>query len=263
MRRDDPPGRSAVAEIAPDGALAGVRMCRSDAEIIQAVGADAALVVIDAPIAVPDGPAGRRDVEQVLAWLDIPAFPVTAARLQKVHGGARGPGVAQALGGHRVVEGIPDQVIRQLMWEDEHPIGSPPVGLAEYRAAWLGLRPPAFRPRGGRARHDGLAPAKQVLAGALDLSAWPVAERSGDLGALDEAAAIDAVACALTAARCLHGADDTWARIGTADGGMVLIPAGPDLIGRAAVNIARLLDEGTIAMPPEVAGKAVGPAHSW
>ncbi len=263
MGRDDPPGRSAVAEITPQGALLGVQMCRSDEEICAAVGEAAALVVIDAPIAIPDGTGGRRDVEQVLAWLDIPAFPVTRARMEKVHGGARGLLVAAALRGHTTVEGIPDQVLRQLLWEREQPIGLPPIGLAEYRARWLGVRAPAFRPRGGRARHDGLAPARDVLADAVDLAAWPMPERTGDLAALDEAAAIDAVACAVTAYRCLHGAGDSWARIGTPDGGRVLIPAGPDLIDRAVVNIARLADEGTITMPREVAGGAVGPAHSW
>lgn len=263
MRRDDPPGRSAVAEIGADGGLVAVRMCRTDAEIRDLVGDLPALVVIDAPVAVPDGAGGRRDAEEVLAWLDIPAFPVTRARLEKVHGGARGPRLEALLTGHQVVEGIPDQVIRQLLWEREHPVGSPPLGLAEYRAAWLGVRPPAFRPRGGRARHDGLAPARDVLADAADLANWPAPERTGDLAALDEAAAIDAVACAITAHRCLCGPPDAWARIGSAEGGRFLIPAGPDLITRARVNIARLAEEGSIAIPLEVAGGAVGPAHSW
>jgi len=263
MGRDEPPGRSAVAEINPQGALLGVQMCRTDEDICAAVGESPALLVVDAPIAIPHGPGGRREVEQVLAWLDIPAFPVTRARMEKVHGGARGPALAAALSAHTAVEGIPDQVLRQLLWEREHPIGSPALGLADYRAQWLGVRAPAFRPRGGRARHDGLAPARDVLADAVDLAAWPAPERTGDLAALDEAAAIDAVACAVTAYRCMHGTADSWARIGTTDGGRVLIPACPDLIERAVVNIARLADEGSIAMPLEVAGGAVGPAHSW
>lgn len=263
MGRDEPPGRSAVAEITSQGALLGVQMCRTDEEICAAVGESPALLVVDAPIAIPDGPGGRRDVEQVLAWLDIPAFPVTRARMEKVHGGARGPALAAALSAHTTVEGIPDQVLRQLLWEREHPIGSAALGLADYRAQWLGVRAPAFRPRGGRARHDGLAPARDVLADAVDLAAWPAPGRTGDLAALDEAAAIDAAACAITAYRCLHGTADSWARIGTANGGRVLIPACPDLIERAVVNIARLADEGSIAMPLEVAGGAVGPAHSW
>ena len=264
MRRDDPPGRSAVARIGADGVLEMVRMCRSDGEIRDAVGPEQALVVVDAPLEVPEGATGRRDVEHVLAWLDIPAFPVTGARLAKVHGGARGPRLRDALPAAAVaVQGIPDQVLRQLLWEQAHPPGSPPLGLARFREDWQSVRPPAFRPRGGKARHDGLAPARDLLAGVVDLAAWPQPERTGDLAALDEAAAIDAVACALTAHRVLHGPPDGWMRLGTRADGLVVIPAGPDLIERAVVNIDRMAAEGTIATPREVAGGAVGPADSW
>ena len=263
MRRDDPPGRSAVAEIDPDGALRTVHMCRRDEEIVALTGNSPALVVIDAPIAIPDDTAGRRDVEQVLAWLDIPAFPVTRTRLEKVHGGARGPGLRALMAGHTMVEGIPDQVIRQLLWEREHPIGAPPLGLADYRAAWLGVRAPAFRPRGGRARNDGLAPAREVLADAADLTAWPAPERTGDLAALDEAAAIDAVACALLARRCVDGPGDRWALVGDAAAGRIALAACPEMIERAGINIARLRDEGTINIAAEVAGARVGPPQSW
>lgn len=264
MTRVDPPGRSAVAEIGPTGDLLGVQMCSSNEEIAATVGASPALVVIDAPVMIPPDTNGRRDMEHVLAWLDIPAFPVTPARMVTVHGGARGAILAALLPPAQiVVEGIPDQVIRQLLWERDHEPGSAPLGLAAYRAAWLDVRPPAFRPRGGRARNDGLIPARMILADGADLSAWPEPERTGDLAALDEAAAIDATACAVTAHRCLHGDGDRWARIGSNDRGVVIIPADPDLIARAEVNIARLTDEGTIAIPLEVAGRAVGPPQSW
>ena len=117
-------------------------MCRSDEEILQAVGPDPALVLVDAPLVVPDV-RGRRDAEHVLAWLDIPAFPVTPSRMAKVHGGARGVAVADALAGmgHVVAEALPDQVLRQAMWERDHPPGGPVLDLAAYRAAWLGVRP--------------------------------------------------------------------------------------------------------------------------
>lgn len=264
MTRVDPPGRSAVAEIGPTGDLLGVQMCSSNEEIAATVGASPALVVIDAPVMIPPDTNGRRDMEHVLAWLDIPAFPVTPARMVTVHGGARGAILAALLPPAQiVVEGIPDQVIRQLLWERDHEPGSAPLGLAAYRAAWLDVRPPAFRPRGGRARNDGLIPARMILADGADLSAWPEPERTGDLAALDEAAAIDATACAVTAHRCLHGDGDRWARIGSNDRGVVIIPADPDLIARAEVNIARLTDERTIAIALEVAGRAVGPPQSW
>ena len=154
-RLGDAPGRSAVAEITPDNALSGVRMCRSDGEIVEAVGGPAALVLIDAPAVVPDV-TGRRDAEHVLAWLDIAAFPVTPARMHKAYGGARGVALAAALegAGHVVAEALPDQVLRQVMWEADHPAGSPAVPLGEYRGQWLGVRAPAFRPRGGRARDN-------------------------------------------------------------------------------------------------------------
>jgi hypothetical protein len=263
-RGDAAPARSAVAAITPDTRLSGVRMCRSDAEIVAAVGESPALVLVDAPLAVPPV-TGRRDAEHVLAWLDIPAFPVTPERMRTVHGGARGPGLADRLahGGHVVAEALPDQVLRQVTWEQDHPPGSPPLDLGAYRAAWLGVRPPAFRPRGGRARHDGLAPARALLGTAIHISEWPTSDRTGDLAALDEAAGIDATACALLAHRCLHGPGDRWALVGDAGAGRVVLAACPEMIDRAAVNIDRLRAEGTIAIPAEVAGSDLGPPQSW
>ncbi|MBM3665245.1 MAG: DUF429 domain-containing protein, partial [Actinobacteria bacterium] len=121
-RLGDAPGRSAVAEITPDNSLSGVHMCRSDGEIVEAAGDEPALVLVDAPIVIP-GVKGRRDAEHVLAWLDIAAFPVTATRMEKAYGGARGVALCAALAeaGHVVAEALPDQVLRQLMWEREHP----------------------------------------------------------------------------------------------------------------------------------------------
>jgi hypothetical protein len=263
-RRGDAPGRSAVAEITPDRRVSGVWMCRSDEDVVEAVGADRALVLVDAPLAIPDV-RGKRDAEQVLAWLDIPAFPVTPDRMMKVHGGARGPEIALRLqrAGHVAAEALPDQVLRQLLWEREHPDGSPPLGLAAYRSAWLGVRPPAFRPRGGRARNEGLLPARDTLAAAIDLGAWPSSDREGDLADLDEAAVIDAVACAALALRCIEGPGHRWARIGTREAGCIVLAAGPDLIERARVNGNRLADEGAIGIPREVAGDEVGPPESW
>ncbi len=263
-RLGDAPGRSAVAEITTDNALSGVRMCRSDGEIVEAVGGPAALVLIDAPAVVPDV-TGRRDAEHVLAWLDIAAFPVTPSRMDKAYGGARGVALAAALegAGHVVAEALPDQVLRQLMWEQEHPADRPPLDLADYRTAWLGVRAPAFRPRGGRARNDGLEPARAILAGNTDVAGWPPAEREGDLADLDEAAVIDAVACALLAHRCLHAPGDRWALVGDAAAGRIALAACPEMIDRAAINAARLRDEGTINIVPEVAGTQVGPPQSW
>lgn len=263
-RREDGPGRSAVALLTPDMRLSGVTMCRGDGEIVAAVGDAPALVLMDAPAVVPDV-RGRRDAEHVLAWLDIPAFPVTPARMASVHGGTRGAGIAAALAsrGHVVAEALPDQVLRQLMWEQQRPPGTAPMHLGAYRAEWLGVRAPAYRPRGGRARPDGLAPARGILQAVVSTGGWPLPEREGDLAALDEAAVIDAVACGLAAARCLHGPDDSWAMVGDAAAGRVVLAAGPEMIDRARVNIARLRDEGTIGIAPEVAAAALGPPQSW
>lgn len=263
-RRGEAPARSAVAEVAPDNRLSGVRMCRSDGEIVDAVGTGTALVLVDAPLAVPDV-RGRRDAEHVMAWLDIPAFPVTPARMRTVHGGARGPALAQALEerGHVVAEALPDQVLRQLMWERAHPPDAAPLDLARYRAEWLAVRPPAFRPRGGRARHDGLAPARQIIDGAVAASRWPAPDRQGDLAALDEAAAIDAAACAVLAHRCATAPGDRWAVIGDPAAGRIVLAACPEMIARAGINISRLRGEGTIGIRPEVAGSDLGPPQSW
>lgn len=263
-RGADVPARSAVAGIATGNRLSWVRMCRSDEEIARAVGTEPALVLVDAPLAVPDV-RGRRDAEHLLAWLDIPAFPVTPARMEAARGGARGVPLGALLEsqGHVTAEALPDQVLRQLIWERDHPPGHPRLGLGAYRAAWLGVRPPAFRPRGGRARHHGLAPAREVLAGAADLSAWPGPDREGDLAALDEAAAIDAVACAVLARRCLSGAGDRWALVGDARAGRIVLAACPEMIDRARVNARRLAAEGTIGISPEVAGTDLGPPQSW
>lgn len=239
-------------------------MCSSDDEIAHAVGCDPALVLVDAPLAVPNV-RGRRDAEHVLAWLDIPAFPVTPERMQRVYGGARGVDLSQGLrdAGHVTAEALPDQVLRQLLWERDHPTGAPSLPLAEYRAEWLGVRPPAFRPRGGRARNDGLAPARAILSDIVDTGHWPSPERDGDLADLDEAAAIDAVACAVLAWRCVDGGAWQWGRVGTPAAGCIVVAAGPELLDRARVNTTRLAADGAISIPVEVAGDEVGPPQSW
>jgi len=265
-RREDAPARSAVAEIAPGNRLSSVRMCRSEQEIADAVGVGPALVLVDAPLAVP-AVAGRRDAEHVLAWPDIAAFPVTPARMEKAYGGARGVGLVAAIRardpGHVCAEALPDQVLRQAIWEAERPPGTPPLDLAGYRAAWLGVRAPAFRPRGGRARNDGLAPARDLLAAITDVTEWPTPTRAGDLADLDDAAVIDAVACATLARRCLDAPGDRWAVIGDARRGRVALAACPEMIDRARVNIERLHADGTIGIGPEVAGTDLGPPQSW
>ena len=128
---------------------------------------EAAWVVVDAPLAVPNA-RGRRDAERVLAWCDVPAFPVSRERLERVFGGARGVALARALArpGRELRETLPDLVLRELEWEREHPPGAPALDLADYRAAWLAVRAPAYRPKGrGRARPAGMARARRPAVG--------------------------------------------------------------------------------------------------
>ncbi|MGB0731563.1 MAG: hypothetical protein ACPGRF_05245, partial [Miltoncostaeaceae bacterium] len=54
-RRDDAPGRSAVAMTAPDMRLSGVTLCRTDAEIVAAIGDDAAGEEVAALVAAEPG----------------------------------------------------------------------------------------------------------------------------------------------------------------------------------------------------------------
>ena len=111
--------------------------------------------------------SGRRDVEAVLAWCDVAAFPVSRRRLETVHGGARGVDArarARAPGPGPRWRPSPTRCCARSPGSATHPPGAPAMDLAEYRAAWIGVRAPVYRPKGiGRARPHGhprrLAPA--------------------------------------------------------------------------------------------------------
>lgn len=244
----DSPRRSAVAVLDGEGRLERLALADDDDAVIAALPADAAVVALDAPLAVPDE-RGQRDVERVLAWCDIPAFPVASARLARVHGGARGLALAPRLAAWpRVVEALPDQVLRQLAWERPHPPGAPALPLGEYRAAWLGLRPPAYRAKGpGRARPAGFAAARALLAGVLDLVGWaPEAAPADDWAALADAARLDALACAYLALRLARDGGAGTVTVGSRERGAITLAAGPDLRGRVAVNLERLRAERSV-----------------
>ena len=177
-----------------------------------------------------DGPARPRDGARLVRR---PAFPVSARRLEKVFGGARGVALAPALArvADPVLETLPDLVLRQIAWERDHPAGAPAVDLADYRAAWLGLRAPVYRPKGvGRARPDGTLAAWRLLAEVLDLGGWAPAANPDDWGAIADAARIDALCCAYAGLRL--AAPEAHAIIGAAGRGRAVVPADANLRGR-------------------------------
>lgn len=238
---------SCLAEITADGRLGRIDLLEDDDPIVAAVGAAPALVVVDAPLAVPNA-TGRRDVEVVLSWLDCTPFPVSRRRAEQLWGGVRGERLAARLtgAGHDVAEGAPDIVLRQLRREAAG--GGPPgedVDLAAYRGEWLALRAPRYRPKGtGRASEAGLAEAHSLLARALGMGDPPPAPRD-DWEAIAEAARLDAIALALTARRAVDAPERVlW--LGTADRGRVVVPSDAAMRLRAAVNLDRLRAEGAI-----------------
>lgn len=242
----DSPRRSVLARLDPDARLTALEEAGPDQEIAALVAASGAgLVVADAPLEVPPG-GGRRDAEAVLAWCDVTAFPVSRRRLETVHGGARGVALLPALaaGGRRALEALPDQVLRQIVWERDHPPGGPAMDLARYREAWLGVRPPRYRPKGeGRARPAGTAEAWRILAEAVDLGGWAPRPDPDDWGAIADAAVIDAVLCAYAGLRLQRG---EAVLVGAPGRGQVAVPAGADLRARVEATTIRLRAEGAI-----------------
>lgn len=245
----DSPRRSVLARVGPDGRLRSLeRAGDDDAVVARAASAGGAALVVDAPLAVPEG-VGRRDAEAVLAWCDVPAFPVSRRRLTQVTGGMRGVALAPALArpGRWLAEALPDLVLRQIAWERRHPADAPPLDLAAYRAAWPGVRAPAYRPKGaGRARAPGLVAAWALLASVLDLAGWrPSGAAGDDWAAIDDAAVLDALCCAYAGLRVARG---EGLLLGAPDRGLVAVPADANLRGRIERTVERMRDEGAIAI---------------
>jgi predicted nuclease with RNAse H fold len=242
--------RSAVARVDDGGRLVGLELAGADEEILALVPPETAAVAVDAPLEVPNE-AGRRDVERVLEWCDVAAFPVSRRRLRQVHGGARGVSLAPALGapGRIVLEALPDQVLRQIAWEREHPAGTPAIDLGDYREAWVVLRAPSYRPKGaGRARPPGIVPAWRLLGEVLDLAGWLPAPEPDDWGALDDAARLDALCCAYAARRATDAGGAGAALVGAPGLGQVTLVADANLRERLAITLDRLRGEGTVAI---------------
>jgi predicted nuclease with RNAse H fold len=242
------PRRSAVARLDADGRLTALDLAATDDEIA-ALLADGGLaaVAVDAPLHVAND-TGRRDAEAVLAWCDVAAFPSSRRRLAQVHGGLRGEDLAPRLArpGRRLLEALPDQVLRQIAWERDHPPDAPPLDLLEYRTAWIGVRAPVYRPKGtGRARPDGTLAAWRLLGEAVDLAGWTPGPPADDWAAIADAARVDAVLCAYAALRAVQG---RAASLDVGRGRQVTLPADANLAARVAATLERLRAEGTVAI---------------
>jgi hypothetical protein len=186
-------------------------------------------------------------VERLLAWCDIPVFPVSRRRLQQVFGGLRGVRIAESLVGTvELVETSPDLVLRQLAWEERHP--GAPLDLADYRERWIALRPPAYRPKGpGRAKPAGIIAAHALLARHVDLQGWLPSGAGDDWNAIRDAAALDAIACAYVTWRATVEPGRVL-RIGRPDRGEMLLPVDANLAARIAINLDRLRAEGSVGI---------------
>ena len=96
------------------------------------------------------------------------------------------------------------------MWEDAG--GGASIDLAEYRAQWLGLRAPTYRPKGpGRANPAGIIAARRSWPAT---STWAGGSRprgDDDWGPIRDAATLDAIICAYVAHRAIRTPERRWA----------------------------------------------------
>src|SRR5690606_16836548 len=134
--------------------------------------------------------------------------------------------------GRLLLEALPDQVLRQIQWERDHPPDAPAIDLLDYRTAWIGVRAPVYRPKGtGRARPDGTLAAWRILGEAVDLGGWARGGPADDWAAIADAARVDAICCAYAALRAVRG---TAATLDVGAGRRLALAADRNLAGRVA-----------------------------
>ncbi len=243
------PRPSCVAGIDAAGAVCQLDFAATDADIVAAIPDGVGVLAIDAPLVVPNA-TGQRPVEHLLAWLDVPAFPNSTERLTRLNGGIRGAGLRAALIARaaRVVETLPDLVLRELLWEQAHPLAESQMDLGDYRAAWLDVRAPRYRPKGlGRATAAGRGAAASILARVLDLGGWLPTPKPDDWQAIADAAQLDAIVCAYTAWRLATTPGDTL-MLGDPRTPLV-IPADANMRARAELHLTRLGQTGPSSTP--------------
>ena len=234
------PRRSAVARLDPEGRLTALDLAGGDEEIA-------------GPRSAPrPGVAGgrrpperaRRDAgggtsRRVLAWCDVAGLPGVApppgaactaapaawrsrralarARAARVRRGPARPGAAPDRVGAR-----PSRRARRRS------------DLAEYRAAWLGVRAPVYRPKGaGRARPDGHPAGLAPAGGVIDLGGWAPDAAGRRLGASSTTRPASTPSAAPTP-RCAwrRGGRDVHRDAG--GGARVALPADANLAERVA-----------------------------
>ncbi len=232
---------SVVVEL--DGAtVQAIAHVQTIEDVVEALGDGPLIVAVDTPLRIAN-PTGRRALDELLAWLDVPVFPISRARVDQVWGGSRGQKLAAALASKPdavVLEAVPDLVLRVLAWQAS---GREPCDdLQAFRTGWLDLRPAPYRPKGlGRARPAAMDSAVALIRSALDIGRWRLSQEPDDWQAIADAAVVDALLCAYSALSVARGHGVV---VASDDGSPCALPTVAMLHRRIEVNVERLRRDG-------------------
>ena len=245
------PRRSAVARLDAEGRLTALDLAGADDEVLALLAVDGTAVAGRRRPPRGADESGRRDVEARARLVRRGRLPGVAPAAGAPCTAAPGASTSRPRSRARAglcVEALPDLVLRQIAWERDHPPDAPALDLAEYRAAWIGVRAPVYRPKGtGRARPAGdprrLAPARRR-------------DRPRRLGARAPGRRLGRHRRRRPHRRPLlrlrRAADDAAApalsRSGPAAGLQLAMPADANLRERVAATLARLRAEGAISI---------------